>query len=502
MKPVIHSRLPPKPRLARSPSGLTHLALAEDREFSPLPPDTVLSMVAAGYFASVLPRRPNPPHKPVSVLVAEFSNTTAESVFDGTLEPVFMTGMEGVRFVNLFSPSTARSLAKALKPDSSSLNEATARLIATREGINVVLTGLIARQGDGYRVTVNAIDGLTGKTIISRDSATVKKEDVLREIAKMVPDLRRAIGDATPESQQAAAGETFTSTSLAALHDYGAAQQQLWLGNFDEAAKLYLTAVQADPKFGRANAGLAVVNRNLGRSLEAEKYFKLALGQGGFMTEREVLRTRGAYFLMLKDPKAIAEFSDLVKQYPFDTAGQANLALAYCYARDERKAVDEGRKAVELEPRNILRHSNLALYALYAGDTVTAVKEARTALASNPKYLKPYIALALSQVLDGQIDAAIKTYQQLRDVNAVGAAMASTGLADLDMYEGKFSDAAAILERSLAAESDPRSDSAIARLLMLSECQLAQKKTADAVKNAEKAVCSAIPAPLFLARLR
>src|SRR5207244_11359225 len=142
----------------------------------------------------------------------------------------------------------------------------------------------------------NAIDGATGKTIVSRDSAAVKKEDVLKETAKLVPVLRRAIGDVAPENQLVASGETFTSVNLDALHEYGAAQQQQWSGKLEEAAKLYLQATQADPKFGRAYAGLAAVSFNLSRSADVDKYYKLALAQIDRMTEREKFRTRGGYF--------------------------------------------------------------------------------------------------------------------------------------------------------------------------------------------------------------
>jgi eukaryotic-like serine/threonine-protein kinase len=441
------------------------------------------AIVAIGAYAIIASRSGGSAaaRKTVTVLVADFDNTTSESVFDGTLEPVFMTLVEGASFVSAFSRATAHDLAEQLKPGSAKLNEAMARLIAAREGIDIVLTGLIARHGDGYRVTVNAIDGITGKTIVSRDSATVPKERVLSEAAKMTPKLRRAIGDSTPEAQQLAAGETFTSTSLDALHDYGAAQQQQWAGNFKAAIDLYLKAVKADSKFGRAYAGLAAMNRNLGRSAEAEKYYKLALQQTGLMTDRERLRTRSGYFLYLHDPQAIPESAELVKLYPADTAGPANLALAYFYARDWQKALIEGRKSVELEPKNVLRQSNLAFYELYGSDAAAAATDARGAISRNPKYEKPYIVLALTQMLDGRPEEAAKTYRQLQGVTALGSSMALTGLGDLALSEGKFSDAESILERGIAADSgDPGGDYAVAKLLALSEDEFALSRTAKA----------------------
>lgn len=149
----------------------------------------------------------------------------------------------------------------------------------------------------------------------------------------------------------------------------------------------------------------------------------------------------------------------------------------------------EGRKAVELEPTNILRLSNVALYALYASDSAAAATEARSVLARNPKYEKAYIALALAQVLDGHIDAARKSYQQLQAVSALGSSMAFAGLGDLAMYEGRFSDAASILEQGLRADAaDPHSDYATAKLLALSENEIAQASPAKAAEFASRAV--------------
>ena len=387
----------------------------------------------------------SPAQKAVTVLVADFDNTTSESVFEGTLEPVLIAGLEGAPFVSVYNRAAAHSLAEELKPGSAKLNEALARLIAKREGISVVLTGLVARQGDGYRVTVNAIDGATGKTILTRDSPEAQRDDVLKEASKLVPRLRRALGDVSSENQ--ASGETFTSSSLDAVHDYGMAQQFQWEGKFDEAEKLYLAATKADPQFGRAYAGLAMVSSNLGRPDAAVQYYNLAFRQLSRMTERERLRTRGTYFLVVRDDqKAIAESTALIRQFPFDTAGHSNLALGYCYSRNMVDAMAEGGKAIDLYPKNAMQRNNLAFYSLYAGDTTEAIRQARVVISQNPAYAKAYLVTAMSQSLDRKIDAASQTYHQLQHVGSSGASYAVVGLADLAIYQGRFSGALDLLE--------------------------------------------------------
>jgi tetratricopeptide (TPR) repeat protein len=435
--------------------------------------------------ASKAPKAP----KAVTVLVADFDNTTSENVFDGTLEPVFIAGLEGAPFVSVYNRGAAYALARELKPGAAKINEVVARLIAKREGINVVLTGLVARQDDGYRVSVNAIDGATGKTIMTRDSPQSRRDDVLQEASKLVPRLRRALGDVSPESQLAASGETFTSSSLDAVHDYGVAQQLQWEGKYEQAEKLYLAAAKADSQFGRAYAGLAMVNTNLGRPEAAIQYYELAFRQLGRMTERERLRTRGTYFLVVRDDqKAIAESTTLIRQFPFDTAGHANLALAFCYSRDMIDAVTEGRKAIELYPKNTIHRNNLAFYNLYRGDTAEATRQGGIVISENPAYAKAYLVTAEAQLLDGKIGEAVKTFQRLQHVESTGPSYAAVGLADLAMYQGRFSDAGDLLAKASASDStEPSKLARTSKILLQAESYLAQGKPALAVPLAQNA---------------
>ena len=142
-----------------------------------------------------------------------------------------------------------------------------------------------------------------------------------------------------------------------------------------------------DPNLGRAYAGMAVMYSNLGKSEDAAKYYRLALARIDRMTDREKYRTRSGYYLVTRNQaKAIEELSSLVSQYPADTAGHANLALAYFYSRDMNKALEEQKRALAITPHSILQRSNFSMYALYAGDFETAAKEAKAVLEEKPEF--------------------------------------------------------------------------------------------------------------------
>ena len=430
-------------------------------------------------------------HREMSVLVADFANQTADSVFNETLEPAFIIGLEGAPFIQSFSRSAARKLAAQLSPGAKSVDESVARLVATREGIDVIVVGSIAKDGSQYAIRVKAIDGITGKDIVSK-SAKADKKDVLSSIGSLSADVRSALGDTTPESVKLSAQETFTAVTLEAAHSYAAAQDLQQEGKWDEAIKEYQHATQLDPDFGRAFAGLAAMEANLGRRQDAEKYYRLALAHIDRMTEREKYRTRGGYYLLIRDQqKAIEEYTRLVQQFPADAVAYSNLALAYFYSRNMAKAQEIGRRSADLNPTSVAQRGNLALYALYAGDFASAAQEAQAALKLNPNYEAAVRALALAQLGQGQNQQAAETYKKLAGISSRGASMAATGFADLALYEGRTTDAIHILEKAIAADLVANDKAgAGGKQSMLAEAELALGQKRSATASAEKAIAT------------
>ncbi|PYY03158.1 MAG: hypothetical protein DMG64_08840 [Acidobacteria bacterium] len=323
-------------------------------------------------------------HKPVTVLLADFENTTGDSVFDGTLESSFGLAIEAAPFVNSYDRGQARKVLKGPLSKGTILDEANARLVAEREGVSVVISGSIGKAGNGYQLTCKAIDALTGKVMGQNSSEAENKGAVLSSLGTLATNLRDTLGDNTPESTKLAQKETFTSASLEAAHAYSVAQDLRYAGKTDEAIKAFKNALDLDPNFGTAYAGLAAMYFNKGRREEATEYYKLAMKHVDRMTEREKFRTRGGYYLASMNPqKAVEEFSTLVDQYPADTMGHSSLAYGYYLQHDIKRAIEEARKALAIYPKNVPYHSNVALYATYAGDFPTAEKEARAALELN-----------------------------------------------------------------------------------------------------------------------
>jgi len=111
----------------------------------------------------------------------------------------------------------------------------------------------------------------------------------------------------------------------------------------------YNLAVELDPELGRAYAGLAAMDAEYRKRQEAEKNYQAALSRIDRMTDRE--KYRDTQRLLPSDEKSTEghrRTDGIGEAYPSDTAGHANLALAYFYQRDMTKALEEQKRAIEI----------------------------------------------------------------------------------------------------------------------------------------------------------
>jgi serine/threonine protein kinase/tetratricopeptide (TPR) repeat protein len=451
----------------------------------------ILVVSATFWYVGRKPNTTASTHTPISVLVADFQNSTSDAVFDGTLEPAFNLALEEASFINSFSRGDARKAAAQLNPGSTSMDESLARLVAQREGVSVVVSGSISPDGQGYKIAARAIDSVSGKVISSDKISVQNKDDVLHSVAVLASKLREAMGDATPESAQLLQMATFSSASLEATHQYALGRDLSDMGKYEDAAKYYQRAIELDSNMGRAYAALANLETNVGQTVDAGKYYDMAMARIDRMSDREKYRTRAEYFLFKHEPReAIPQYSALVKQFPADTSAHSNMALAYFELRDFPMALQEGRLAVQYAGKSVLERNNLALFAVYAGDFATGEKYAAEVIQQDPSYLggAAFGALAMAQMGQAKVEDARQTYQKLAALGARGSSLSKLGLADIALYEGKPSDAIPILESGLNEDLQSKdSAGAAVKSILLGQAYLIAGRNSQAVAAAEKA---------------
>ncbi|MEJ2008277.1 MAG: protein kinase [Acidobacteriota bacterium] len=452
-----------------------------------------LLVVGVIWYRSNNSSKPKGPIAPVSVLVADFTNYTGDPSFNDSLEPMMNFALEGASFINAYNRGAARKFAQALSHPTDKLDEQSARLVAMNHGINVVITGQIRLRGNYYNVSATALDSDTGNVLAQSDITAASKDGVLKDIPKLAAPIRNALGDTTPESVQIEkASGAFTVANLEAVHQYGVGMEQEYAGNFQGAFLSFSAVVKLDPNFARAYAGLAAVSENMGKPEQAEKYMKMALQHLDRLTERERAQIRGAYYITSGNyQKCVEEYGDLLRRYPVDNIADANLGYCYSNLRDFPKAVEMTKRAFQLHPKSGAILSNLTLFSSYGGEFQAGEREARKLQQLAPSFERSDLALAFAQLGQGQLSQAAQTYHALAKVSPQGKSMAVAGLADLDLYDGRFHEAVQMLEQGASADlaaKDP--NGAANKFAALAHAHLLLGQNKAAVAAADKALAN------------
>jgi serine/threonine protein kinase/tetratricopeptide (TPR) repeat protein len=430
-----------------------------------------------------------PTHPPMSVLIGDFENTTTDPSLATSVEQSMGAALEGASFISTFPREQARKLALDLRA-AHGVDEPTARLIAVREGLNVIVLGRIEPRGAGFRLSARALDP-EGKRLTAVTANASSRAEVLAAVSQLASRLRDQFGDTTSAGSRQADAETFTSASLDATAEYAQGQDLAMAGRDEVAILHYRAAIDRDPRFGRAYSGLAVSAYKVGRSAEAEEAYKKAFSLLDRMTEREKLRTLGGYYLQFTKSydKAVDNYGELVKRYPADSSGHGMLAYAYFGTLNFTKAWDEGREAMRLAPHSQIVKSNNALYAMYAGDFGAGMNLANQVVAADPKYFKAYLPLAIGALDAGNVIAAKQAYLDMSAATPTGRSLAETGLADIDLYLGRHPDAERRLRDALRDDRQGRrTQGTIAKQTALADALLQQGRTAQAKAEALAAV--------------
>jgi serine/threonine protein kinase/tetratricopeptide (TPR) repeat protein len=457
----------------------------------------LLVALSSGFWWYLRPPPPPVAHAPVSVVIADFQNNTGDASFDRTLEPMLKRALEGATFISAYDRNVIGPTLGVRLPEK--LDEVAAREIAVKQGLGVVLSGSIDRQGNGYGISVKAAQPVTGDVIARTTGRTSSKEQVLGEATKLVTTVRKALGDETTESAQLFAMASLSATSLEVVRYYAASQNAASQGQFEEARQHAAKAVELDPKFGVGYQLMAAASRNLGQLPDAEMYIKQALQFLDSMTERERYSTRGLFYRVTGDyQQCVKEYGELVTRFASDVVGHNQRALCLTQLRDMRGAVKEMRDVVQLLPNRALFRVNLSLYLSYASDFPAGEKEARAIQEAGPL---PLLALSFAQVGLGQLPQAVESYQKLEAINALGNTFAASGLGEIAGYEGRYSEAIRMLEEGAAADlAAKNADRAAAKFAAVAHLQVLRGQRGAAIASAEKALTNSKDAKIrFLA---
>ena len=321
-----------------------------------------------------------------SVLLADFVNTTGDAVFDGTLKQALAVQLEQSPYLNIVAESKIREALSLMgrSPDERLTNDV-AREICQRQGIRVMLTGAIASLGNHYVVTLAALNGATGDSLVREQAEAENKEQVLKSLDKAASSLRQKMGESLASVQQFAKPlELATTSSLEALQAFSLGQAQHQKFNDDAALPHLKRAVELDPNFAMAYATMGVAYFNMTRLTEGIEAAKKAYELRDRASEREKFYILGHYYdeVTLDPEKALEVYAAWRQTYPRDTTPYDDGSLAYAESGQHEKSLDLASQAMHVDPTDayanaVLASSYLALNRLDEAKSVAEQAEAQ-----------------------------------------------------------------------------------------------------------------------------
>ncbi len=288
-----------------------------------------------------------------SILLTDFTNTTGDAVFDGTLKAALQVSLAQSPYLNLVPQQEVGRTLKLMgqQPDARVTPEI-GREICQRDGFKAMVHGSIASLGSDYVVTLEAVNAATGASIAQEQAQAAGKEKVLDALGQAGTALRSHMGESLASIEKFDKPlQEATTSSLEALKMNSEAASRNNQGNFLDAVPFSKRAVELDPNFAMAYRGLSVEYGNLGQYETSLPYMRKAFELKDRASEREKLAITSDYYSSTGQvDKAIPIYELYKQEYPRDNRPRVNLGINYIFQGQFEKGLANALEAVQLMP--------------------------------------------------------------------------------------------------------------------------------------------------------
>src|ERR1700683_622546 len=353
-----------------------------------------------------------------TIVIADFTNTTGDTVFDGTLRQGLSVQLEQSPFLSIISDQRIQQTLKMMdqKPDAK-LTPEIARELCQRTASAAVLEGSIAEIGTQYLLTLKAVNCGNGETLASTEAEAGDENHVLDALGKTASEIRNKLGESISTVQKFDTPlEQATTPSLEALKAFSTGTKiQLPRGDA-EAIAFLKRAIELDPNFAIAYARLGIAFTDIGEPSVGAEY------------------TRKAY--ELRDRTSEAEKYSILATYYKEATGNLDKAEQTC------------RLWTQDYPRSDMPHSYLA-GAVYPplGQYEKGVEEAKEATRLSPDLPISYAFLMFNYIALNRLDDAKAAYK-LASEHKLGHTFYSGALYQIAFLENDSGGMARLVARS------------------------------------------------------
>ena len=299
-----------------------------------------------------------------SVVLADFTNSTGDPVFDGTLRQGLSAQLEQSPFLNLLSDTRiAQTLALMARPRDAQLTQELAREVCERTASAATIEGSIAGLGSQYVLGLKAVNCHNGDTLAEEQVTANSKEQALKVLGEAATKVRQKLGESLASVEKYdAPSEKLTTRSLEALRAYSLGYRAHVVYDFAAAIPFFERAISLDPNFASAWAALGITYQDLGETARAAENIRKAYELRGRVSEREKFVIESRYNLFVTgDLEAARKIDEVWAQvYPRDSNSLQDLGSVYGILGEWDRSLAAHQEVLKLEPDSEMAYGNLA----------------------------------------------------------------------------------------------------------------------------------------------
>jgi serine/threonine protein kinase/Tfp pilus assembly protein PilF len=389
----------------------------------------ILLVVASGAFYFLRPHAAKLTNKDTMVL-ADFTNTTGDPVFDGALRQGLSAQLDQSPFLSLISDQRiAQTLSLMSQPKQTRLTPELTREICQRTASAATIEGSISNLGSQYVLGLKAVNCRTGDVLSDEQVTTNGKEQVLEALGKASAMLRGKLGESLASVQKYdAPPENVTTSSLEALQAYTLGNQTMDVANdYSASLPLFERAISLDPKFAMAYLRLGECYQPLSEPERSAEFTRKAYELRERASESEKLAITSFYELVVTGnlEAARSSYQSWAQTYPRDQEPQESLWITYTFMGDYEKANAAAQQALKLNSGSGNNYVNLA----YSYQWINQLQQAEATVRESRAHSidSPWLPLVLYNVYFLQHDPAAMERQ-------VSSAMGKTGIEDQILF--------------------------------------------------------------------
>jgi tetratricopeptide (TPR) repeat protein len=328
------------------------------------------------------------------IVLADFTNTTGDPVFDDTLRQGLAAQLEQTPFLSLISDSAiAHTLTLMSKVKTERLTPELAREVGQRVGAVATIEGSISTLGTQYVLSLKAVNCKSGNFLAQQQETAAGKEQVLNALGQAATKLRQRLGESLVSVQKYdALPEDTTTSSLEALQAYALGSKATDVDNdYLAAIPFFQRAVALDPNFAMAYMMLAGSYQPQGELTLAAENARKAYELRERTSDHEKLSIAAFYEIVVTgDLEAARRSYELIAQtYPRDETAQIMLWYIHLIYGDYARADAAAKRAFEINPDSSNNYVTLMYCDQYLGrydQAKAAAEQSRAQKLNSPWY--------------------------------------------------------------------------------------------------------------------